>query len=103
MIQRGQTKEFEIESGVHQLKAKRGLYRTKKTSIALGEDEKKSIKLRGSNFWIWLVSLILISAVLFLMAMPSIDFNDKLFVILLILPEVVYLFYYQTFRFKFEI
>jgi len=103
MIQSGQTKEFEIESGVHQLKAKRGLYRTKKTSITLGENKKKSIKLKGSNFWIWLISLIFISAVLFLMAMPSIDFNDKLFVILLILPEVVYLFYYQTFRFKFEI
>ena len=102
MIQSGQSKEFEIAPGEHQLKAKTGLFRTKKTSITLGKDEKKSLKLTGSNFWIWLVSLVLISAVLFVMLIPSIDFNDKLFVILLILPEVVYLFYYQTFRFKLE-
>jgi hypothetical protein len=101
-IQSGQTKEFEIAPGEHHLKAKTGFFRTKKTSITLVKDEKKSIKLKGSSFPIWVVSLILISAVVIVMAMPSIDFSDKLLLILLILPEVVYLFYYQTFRFKFK-
>lgn len=102
MIQSGYTKEFEIETGEHQLKVKSGLFGTKKTSVNLGKDEKRSIKLKGSNFRIWLVSLILFSAVLFLTLIPSIDFSDKLFVLLLIMPEIVYLFYYQTFRFKLE-
>jgi hypothetical protein len=66
MIISGQTIEFEIESGEHQLKAKSGIFGTKNTTINLHKDENKNIELSGSNLWLWLVSLALLIGVLFL-------------------------------------
>lgn len=103
MIQSGHTKEFEIEPGEHELKAKSGLIRTKKTSMSLDKDENKNIELSGFKFWKWLASSILLIGVLFVIIGPYFNFyNDKLFVIFVILPEVVFLFYYLSFRFKLE-
>ncbi len=74
MIQSGHSKEFEIEPGEHQLKAKSGLFRTKKISMSLDKDENKNIELTGFKFWKWLASFILLTGVLFLILGPYFDF-----------------------------
>jgi len=49
-IKCGQTKEFEIEYGEHQVKAKSGLFRTGKSPTNLKTHENKNIELSGFDY-----------------------------------------------------
>ena len=94
-IGNGQTKEFDVEAGIHSLHTKIDWCGSETITIELSDDESKEVELSGFKLGKWMVPFALIISVFYFVFGSRTDFSPLLYIGLLI-PFLVYLIYILT-------
>lgn len=94
-IGNGQTREFEIEPGEHQVRTKVDWCGSKTVNFIVADTEIQKVELSGFKFGKWLMPVVLIFSVIYFAFGERIGFDPVTFLVL-ILPVGGYLFYHLT-------
>ena len=93
-VSNGESKEFDLPAGLHQVKAEIDWCGSPEISFTIGENEKKYFILSGFKFLKWMQKLAIGIIVLHFLAKIIFDFN---YVIYLAIPSFLILMYYISF------
>ena len=95
VIRNGELKEFEIEPGEHNIKAKIDWCGSEKLLINLADNEVKKIELSGFKLGKYMMPVALIICIIYFTFGEQLNLSPMLFM-LLILPFGLYLMYHLT-------
>jgi hypothetical protein len=96
VIGNGQTKEFSIEPGKHQLQTKIDWCGSEVLTFKVSETKNQKVKLSGFKHGNWTVPLTVSLIVLYFIFGQRLNVNPIYFLILMV-PFLCYIFYYLTF------
>ena len=96
-IEYGEIKEFEIEPGIHNIKAKIDWCRSNSLELYIEDNQTKCIELSGFKFSKFLMPVTIVISLIYFIFEKQFNLNPAIF-LLLILPPSMYLFYHLTFR-----
>ncbi len=96
VIENGQTKEYDIESGEHQLRTKIDWCGSETMTFNVTDNEIHKVELSGLNLGKWLVPVVLAICAVYFAYGKQIGLNPILCLIFS-LPLALYIIYYLTF------